>query len=101
MTEFEIAEVLKNTNMYELAVKTNNDLVFTAEEKVASDQLDKYFKEVGERGVDPNHEIAAFITKAINEAIKAPPLSMPYLKYKTLSIFPNKFIPVSDKMPGR
>lgn len=69
MTEFEIAEVLKNTNMYELAVKTNNDLVFTAEEKVASDQLDKYFKEVGERGVDPNHEIAAFITKAINEEI--------------------------------
>ena len=69
MTKIEIAEAIKNTNMYELACKTNAKLDLTDSEKVTVAQLDAYFKEVGERGADPECEIAAFIRKTINEEI--------------------------------
>ena len=69
MTNIEIAEAIKDTNMYELACKTNAELDLTDSEKVTVSQLDAYFKKVGERGTDPEHEIAAFVKKAINEEI--------------------------------
>lgn len=69
MTNVEIAEVIKGTDMYELSCKTNAEMDLTDEEKVAVSQLDSYFKEVGKRGVDSNCEIAAFVQRAINEEI--------------------------------
>ena len=62
-----------DTNMYELACKTNAELDLTDSEKVTVSQLDAYFKKVGERGTDPEHEIAAFVRKAINEEIYSAP----------------------------
>lgn len=55
--------------MYELACKTNHKLVLSAEEQEVRDQLDAYFKQVGKTGHDANHEIAAFITKVVNEEV--------------------------------
>lgn len=69
MTKIEIAEAIKDTNMYELACKTNAKLDLTDSEKVTVAQLDAYFKKVGEKGADPECEIAAFIRKTINEEI--------------------------------
>ncbi|MBQ5681898.1 MAG: hypothetical protein IIV26_00110 [Peptococcaceae bacterium] len=80
MTNIEIAEAIKDTNMYELACKTNAELDLTDSEKVTVSQLDAYFKKVGERGADPEHEIAAFVKKAINEEIyNAPDELLDYL----------------------
>lgn len=69
MADFEIAELIRETNMYELACKTNNHIALSDMEECAKEKLDAYFKEVGARGVDPNHEIAAFINKVVNEEI--------------------------------
>ena len=67
--EFEIAELINKVNMYELACKTTHKLALSAEEQEARDQLDAYFREVGKTGHDAQHEIAAFITKVVNEEI--------------------------------
>ena len=67
--DFEIAELINKVNMYELACKTTHKLVLSAEEQEARDQLDAYFREVGKTGHDAQHEIAAFITKVVNEEI--------------------------------
>lgn len=80
MTNIEIAEAIKDTNMYELACKTNAELDLTDSEKTTVAQLDAYFKKVGERGADPEREIAAFIRKAVNEEIyNAPDELLDYL----------------------
>lgn len=69
MAEYEMADVLKNTSVYELAGKTVKNIPLTDEETYAKEQLDAYFKEVGRTGHDANHEVAAFLTKTINETI--------------------------------
>ena len=69
MADYEVAELLKSTNMYDLALKTNHKIALTAEEDEAKRQLDAYFKDAGARGVDANHEIAAFMNKVVNEEI--------------------------------
>lgn len=80
MTNVEIAEVIKDTNMYELACKTNAQADLTDSEQVTVAQLDAYFKKVGERGSDPDNEIAAFIRRAVNEEIyNAPDELLDYL----------------------
>lgn len=67
--EFEVAELINKTDIYELACKTNHKLVLSAEEQEVRDQLDAYFKQVGKTGHDANHEIAAFVTKVVNEEV--------------------------------
>lgn len=69
MADYEIASLAKDVDMYGLALKTNRGITLTAEETEASKDLDHYFKEVGRRGVDPNHEVAAFTQEVINEEI--------------------------------
>lgn len=69
MAQFEIAELLQKTNMYELACKTNRKFSLSDAEAETKESLDAYFKEVGRRGVDPEHEIAAFVQKVVNEEI--------------------------------
>lgn len=67
MNNVEIAEAIKNTNMYELACKTTRNIKMTEDESEVVAQLDAHFKEIGARGVDPDCEIASFIQKAINQ----------------------------------
>lgn len=67
MTNVEIAEVIKNTNMYELACKTTRNINLSDDEATVVAELDTHFKEIGARGVDPDCEIASFIQKAINQ----------------------------------
>lgn len=67
MTNVEIAEVIKNTNMYELACKTTRNINLSDDESTVVAQLDAHFKEIGARGCDPDCEIASFIQKAINQ----------------------------------
>lgn len=69
MNTVEIAEILNGIDMYELAAKTNGNYVMTDNENMAVAELDRQFKKIGEEGHDPNHEIAAFIRRTINEEI--------------------------------
>jgi hypothetical protein len=68
-----IAEVLDTTNMFELACKTNYNASLTDTEKDVVSKLDAHFREIGKTGHDESHEIAAFITKTINEEINNTP----------------------------
>ena len=66
---FEVADIMNKVDMFELASKTVHNLELSAEEQDARDALDAYFKKVGKEGHDPQHEIAAFVTKVVNEEI--------------------------------
>lgn len=66
----EIAEAIKNVNMYEIAQKTEYKAsALNDDEKLVVSQLDAHFKKIGETGEDPGREIAAFIKKVIEEEI--------------------------------
>lgn len=67
MTQIEIAELVKDTSVCEIATKTVKKLNMTDNEKVVAEQLDEWARKIGETGHDPDHEIAAFITRTINE----------------------------------
>lgn len=70
MFNTEIAEAIKNVNLYEMAAKTEYKTgSFSDEEKALIAELDPYFKKIGERGADPEHEIAAFINRTITEQV--------------------------------
>lgn len=69
MTNVEIAELISSTNMYEIAYKTSHTLELNENETTVAAQLDAHFKEIGKRGCDPDHEIASFVQKVINEEI--------------------------------
>lgn len=66
----EIAEAIKNVNLYEMAAKTEYKLGnFTEDETKLIAELDPYFKKIGERGADPELEISAFVTRTITEQL--------------------------------
>ena len=67
MTQIEIAELVKDTSVCEIATKTVKKLNMTDNEKVVAEQLDEWARKIGETGHDPDHEIAAFITLTIND----------------------------------
>nr|DAW19850.1 MAG TPA: Major capsid protein [Caudoviricetes sp.] len=68
MTQIEIAELAKNANIYEVAQKTlNPKYAMNDGEKVVAEQLDEWARKIGETGNDPEHEIAAFITRTVND----------------------------------
>ena len=69
----ELAELVKETNMFELAQKTNYNLAMTDEEKELSSELDARFKEIGRNGYDRDQEIAQFLRKTINQEIYEAP----------------------------
>lgn len=71
--DFEVAELINKTNIYELACKTNHKMLLSDDEKDITSQLDAYFKNVGKTGHDPEHQVAAFITKTVNEEINNTP----------------------------
>lgn len=67
MTQIEIAELVKGTSAYEIAAKTVRNIAMTDNEKEIASQLDEWARKIGETGNDPEHEIAAFITRTIND----------------------------------
>lgn len=69
MANVDIAEVIKDTSMYELACKTMQNLEMSESEELVVAELDKKFKEIGKTGHDRDHEISAFIQKVINEEV--------------------------------
>lgn len=73
MAEFEIASVLRDMNVIDLACKTNARVALTEEEQVAVATLDAWAKEIGNTGNDKEHQIAQFITKEIQDAFETYP----------------------------
>lgn len=71
--EFDVAELVNQIDVFELACKTNHKVGLTKEETEAAAQIDAHFKELGKMGHDADHEIAAFITTVINEEIDNTP----------------------------
>lgn len=69
MLHNEIAEVIENTSMYEIASKTIKGFALTDDEVTAVANLDAWAREIGKTGKDTDHEIAAFINKVVNEEI--------------------------------
>lgn len=69
MTNVELSEAIKNTNMYELACKTNAKMSLSDTETELCANLDEHFKEIGRTGCDSQHEIASFVQKVINQEI--------------------------------
>lgn len=70
MTQHEIAELMNTVSIPELAAKTIDSklaLTMTDDEKQIAQNLDKWARKVGETGHDPDHEIAAFITRTVND----------------------------------
>ena len=73
MNNIELAEALKGVDVYELAMKTNAGYVMTDNENMVAAELDRAFKKIGEEGHDPEHQIAQFIRRTINEeSVNAP-----------------------------
>ena len=67
LNDTEIAQLVNEVDMYELAEKTINKIDLTDDESTAVSLLDKRFKEIGKSGCDPDHEVAAFISRVVNE----------------------------------
>ena len=65
----DIAEMVENTNMMELASKTAAQVALSDDEREVTAQLDEWAREIGKTGHDKDHEIAAFIEKTINTEI--------------------------------
>lgn len=70
MLKTEIAEIMSKDNLaYQVAEKVNYNLKLDAEEKEVFEVCDAWARDIGKTGNDANHEIAAFVTKTINEEI--------------------------------
>lgn len=67
----EFAEVVEKSgsSVYEIAEKVTYNRNLTAEEKEVYEISDAFIREVGKTGHDANHEIAAFVTKTIQEEV--------------------------------
>ena len=70
MLKTEVSEVMnKDGLVYQVAEKVNYNLQLSNEEKDVFDVCDAWAREIGKTGYDKDHEIAAFITKTINDEI--------------------------------
>lgn len=74
MLRTEIAELMdKDSVMYDVAQKVDYKLNLTAEEKEISEVCDAWAKDIGERGVDDGHELAAYLKRTVvDEVYNAP-----------------------------
>lgn len=69
MLNTEIAEVMQNQNMFELAEKTHYGLNLTNEESEVAEVMDAFARQVGKTGCDPEKQIAAFVTKTVQDEL--------------------------------
>ena len=82
----EISSYIKDTNMLELATKTNMRAELSDTETKTAAALDEWAKEVGNTGHDRDHEIAAYITRTINESMSEYPNQLLDLMFDVGSI---------------
>lgn len=61
----EFAEIVKTTNMLDWAEKVNTKRIMSKEETEISQVVDAWAKDLGNRGIDKDYEIAGFIRKTI------------------------------------
>ena len=70
MLNTEVAEVLNAPGkVYEISEKTNYNIALTSEEKEVAEVLDAFAKKVGETGCDPEHQIAQYVTRTIQDEL--------------------------------
>lgn len=70
MLKTEIADIMsKNGLAYSVAEKTRYNIDLSNEEKEIYSVCDAWARDIGKSGYDKDHEIAAFITKTINEEL--------------------------------
>ena len=71
MLRTEIAELMqKNTNIvFDIAEKINYDVTLNAEEKEISEAFDAWARQIGKTGRDSEGEIAAFVTRTLQEEV--------------------------------
>lgn len=67
----EMSELIKNTgsSLYEIAEKVEYKQNLSTEEKEMFEISDAWAREVGNKGCDPNKEIASFVTKTVQEEL--------------------------------
>jgi hypothetical protein len=70
MLKTEIAELMSKDNvLFDIAEKVDYNRNLSAEEKEIAEVSDAWAREIGKTGKDPECEIAAFITKTVNEEL--------------------------------
>lgn len=70
MLKTEISELMNKDNvMYDVAQKVDYKLNLTAEEQEIADVADAWAKEIGDRGVDSDCEIAAYIRRTVTDEV--------------------------------
>lgn len=66
----EVAELMKQPGkMYEVAEKTQYNLAMAPEDKEIASVMDAKIREIGNTGLDRDHEIAQFLTRTVQEEI--------------------------------
>jgi len=70
MLRNEIAELMnQDGKMYEVAQKTEYNLKLTSEEKDIAEICNAWAKEIGEKGMDEGHEIAAYVKRTVQDQV--------------------------------
>lgn len=70
MLRNEIAEIMETDGLvFETASRTKYNLSLTSEQKEVAEVVDKWAKQIGERGSDPDCELSAFIIKTIEPVV--------------------------------
>ena len=70
MLKNEVASAMETDGLvYEIASKTKYNQKLTNEEKEVAEIVDAWAKEIGEKGCDPENELAAFIIKTVEPVI--------------------------------
>lgn len=70
MLTHEIAEIMETDGLvFETASKAKYNMALSSEQKEVAEVIDKWAKQIGERGSDPEHELAAFVIKTVTPVI--------------------------------
>lgn len=70
MLRNEIAEIMETDGLvFETASRTKYNLSLTSEQKEVAEVVDKWAKQIGEKGSDPECELSAFIIKTIEPVV--------------------------------
>jgi len=73
MLKTEVAELIGSTNIFEIAAKTNRQVVLTDSEKEVASQFDEWARKIGETGKDAENQIAAFVTRVVRDELTDAP----------------------------
>lgn len=74
MAKNEIAEIMSQDGLvFETACRTKYNLSLTSEQKDVAEVVDKWAKQIGERGADPECELSAFIIKTLEPVVYETP----------------------------